>query len=484
MKKIFCLLIILIIFGAASSYAIPLEKQNISNAFYENILYVGGGGPGNYTNIQDALDAASEGDTVFVYDDSSPYNENILIEKTVELIGENKETTVINGDSAGSVIVILAEYVLITGFSIQMTGISEGNAGISVRNNHSIITDNIILNNDWGISIYYTVYCTVIGNRFLNNNCGLYIRSQGNTIKENQFFNDGIYVSTSGNIIEDNTANYKPIIYLEGENNKLIDYECGQIILVDCSYITIQNLRITKTDTGIILSNCENCNIIANDIINCGSGIRLINSNYNNLSYNDLYQNEKTGITLSGSDYNTLEHNICSEHLLGEYRYHGLYLEGADNNTIKNNIFMDNNVGIGCSVSDDNIISENSISDNIYIGIILEGQCERNSIKTNRIKGSSVGMVLDDIGFNYILYNDFYENNENIRIEVLQLHKIRLFQMVKISGNYWDKARILPKFILGVYDYVYDEDIPWGGGFRISWIYVDWHPAKEHNFQS
>ena len=128
--------------------------------------------------------------------------------------------------------------------------------------------------------------------------------------------------------------------------------------------------------------------------------------------------------------------------------------------------------------------TENSISDNIYIGIILEGQCERNSIKTNRIKGSSVGMVLDDIGFNYILNNDFYENNENIRIELLQLHKIRLFQMVKISGNYWDKSRILPKFILGVYDYVYDEDSPWDGGFRISWIYVDWHPAKEHNFQS
>jgi hypothetical protein len=31
-------------------------------------LYVGGSGPGNYTRIQDAVDNASDGDTVFVFD--------------------------------------------------------------------------------------------------------------------------------------------------------------------------------------------------------------------------------------------------------------------------------------------------------------------------------------------------------------------------------------------------------------------------------
>lgn len=32
-----------------------------------DILYVGGSGPGNYSKIQDAIDDASKGDTVFVY---------------------------------------------------------------------------------------------------------------------------------------------------------------------------------------------------------------------------------------------------------------------------------------------------------------------------------------------------------------------------------------------------------------------------------
>ncbi len=51
-----------------------------------NILYVGGSGPGNYTKIQDAIDNARYGDTVFVYDYSSPYYENLVIHKSINLI--------------------------------------------------------------------------------------------------------------------------------------------------------------------------------------------------------------------------------------------------------------------------------------------------------------------------------------------------------------------------------------------------------------
>ena len=113
-----------------------------------NMLYVGGSGPGNFSRIQDAIDNASVGDTVFVYDDPAPYNENLIVNKTLHLIGENKETTIINGDSAGNVIVILAEMVSVSGFTIQMTGIDEGNSGINIRANSSVISDNILVNND------------------------------------------------------------------------------------------------------------------------------------------------------------------------------------------------------------------------------------------------------------------------------------------------------------------------------------------------
>jgi len=44
-------------------------------------LYVGGSGGGNYTSIQKAVEAASTGDTVYVY--AGTYKENVYINKTI-----------------------------------------------------------------------------------------------------------------------------------------------------------------------------------------------------------------------------------------------------------------------------------------------------------------------------------------------------------------------------------------------------------------
>ena len=60
-------------------------------------LYVGGVNPGNYSKIQDAINDSVDGDTVYVFDDSSPYYENIIVDKSINLIGEDKNTTVIHG---------------------------------------------------------------------------------------------------------------------------------------------------------------------------------------------------------------------------------------------------------------------------------------------------------------------------------------------------------------------------------------------------
>jgi hypothetical protein len=77
----------------------PISKdfQYIAAIDDGKILYVGGSGPNNYTSIQDALNEANEGDTIFVYNDSSPYYENLIINKSIKLIGENRDTTIIDG---------------------------------------------------------------------------------------------------------------------------------------------------------------------------------------------------------------------------------------------------------------------------------------------------------------------------------------------------------------------------------------------------
>ena len=480
MKKILVIGIVLlfILMGITPSSAFDNVKKSSTPVSSGNILYVGGIGPDNYTRIQDAIENASDGDTVFVYDDSSPYNENLFIEKTINLEGENCETTLIDGDGETDIIKISAEGVFFSGFSIQTTGYDQGFSGIYIRNNSATITGNIILNNDRGITIYEKSNNKIIGNKFLNNDCGLYIRNGNNIIKNNSFFNDGISVYSSGNIIENNTVNYKPLVYLENKNNQIIDYECGQIILGNCKHMTIQNQRIQKTDIGIILFDCNNCIIIGNDVIESKGGLTLSNSNNNNISYNDFYQNKNFGINLYGSDYNIIEHNLCMENTMGEFSYHGISLSGSDNNTIKNNVIGKNKVGIECSGSFDNIITGNEVRYNYYTGIKLGSSSENNLINYNRIIGNDIGVILKDVGFNSIINNNFIDNDKDMVVEVIQYYKLRLNRFPHISGNYWGRARILPKFIPGEFTFIW-MDVPWGGGITINWIYFDWKPVKE-----
>ncbi len=141
-KKGLVLGIMLLLVGAGtipSIGGINIERRDLqeNNAFFRNfnplgnILYVGGDGLGNYSSIQSAIDYARNGDTVFVYDDSSPYIENVVVDKTINLIGEDKNTTIIDGNLSGDVINISANWVNISGFTIQNSGdIPLTNAGL------------------------------------------------------------------------------------------------------------------------------------------------------------------------------------------------------------------------------------------------------------------------------------------------------------------------------------------------------------------
>ena len=129
---------------------------NVKNIPYQpmsdnrgNILYVGGSGPDNYTKIQDAIDNASSGNTVFVYDDSSPYYNNLVIEKSINLVGEDRNTTIIDGKDIGIIINIKSDHVKISGFKLINCGGSrdgdwEDNVINIVRYGNIVIEDNII----------------------------------------------------------------------------------------------------------------------------------------------------------------------------------------------------------------------------------------------------------------------------------------------------------------------------------------------------
>ncbi|HDN68793.1 MAG TPA: hypothetical protein ENG23_04360, partial [Methanomicrobia archaeon] len=68
--------------------------------------YVDDDGGQNFTRIQAAVVAASDGDTIFVYE--GYYNEIVTLDKELTVLGENKTTTVIDGNKIKDVVKITA----------------------------------------------------------------------------------------------------------------------------------------------------------------------------------------------------------------------------------------------------------------------------------------------------------------------------------------------------------------------------------------
>jgi parallel beta-helix repeat protein len=163
------------------------EKLIVTNILHRSngrTLYVGGDGPENYSKIQDAIDNATNDDTVFVYHDSSPYYENILINKSITLLGENKNTTAIDAQGlGGNVVSITEDGVIFSDFSVLNWAGNMSRNGIFIqadnctiariiftcthiwygyealrlyRSNNNNITDNIISHADHGITMEYS----------------------------------------------------------------------------------------------------------------------------------------------------------------------------------------------------------------------------------------------------------------------------------------------------------------------------------------
>lgn len=158
-----------------------------------SILYVGGSGPGNYSKIQDAIDFASDGDTVFVYNDSSPYLEHVEINKSIKLRGEDRSSTIVDGAGEISVISVVADEVSISGFTIK----NSSSDGIYVNgSDHIDITGNIISNNERnGILLKYSSGNNVIHNVIgSNDNAGIVLAvSSSNSISHNNFLDNDVH---------------------------------------------------------------------------------------------------------------------------------------------------------------------------------------------------------------------------------------------------------------------------------------------------
>jgi len=205
----------------------------------KTILYVDGGaaegGDGSrerpFRRIQDGIDNASEGASIYVWE--GVYYENVVVNRTLGLIGNGSANTTIDGGGAGDVVRIVADWCNMSGFGIRNSGSSYWNdAGIELQADNTTITNNTISNNVNGILLDSSSNTSITNNTIdSNSNVGIFLSTSsnttitGNTIANNH---EGVCLySSSNNTVHLNNivANTNYGIYVNSENDSILAEE-------------------------------------------------------------------------------------------------------------------------------------------------------------------------------------------------------------------------------------------------------------------
>lgn len=197
-----------------------------------------------------------------IYVFNGTYHEHLLINKSVKIIGENVEETIIDGDGEGTVVRIVGDLCSLSGFSVVNGGNKTGDSGISIEGSMTFISRNVVRDNGRnGVSITGSTFMPFLfSNEISNNHYGLYLQ------------NTGFFVVIACNVFKDN--------------------ECG-VYLLDSDSQTIFYNEILSAETCIYLKNSDGNTIFANNISNGMLGIYLENSEENIIGVNNFFNNER-----------------------------------------------------------------------------------------------------------------------------------------------------------------------------------------------
>jgi parallel beta-helix repeat protein len=262
-----------------------------------------------------------------------------------------------------------------TGVTIKNINVKRFWDGIMIYfSSNNIIIGNGVTNNKIGIRLHCSSNNSIIGNSVTDNVlCGISLSysSNNNSVIGNVFVANGLAVDDSYmNVVEGNTVNGKPLIYLEGVSNYTV-VDAGQVVLVKCKNIRVENLNLSAASVGVQLFKTNNTIIIGNNIMNNSLGIDLEGSSNNNIIGNNITANDWNGILL---------------------------LSLSNNNSIIGNNLTDNQIGISMYESLNNSILGNNIANNLF-GILLSGSSS-NSIYHNNFIGNTRQAHIEEPGPN------------------------------------------------------------------------------------
>jgi len=306
--------------------------------------------PAEYGTIQAAVDSAAPGDTIQVA--PGIYYEHVAVNKSLTIVGENPEITIVDGTANGTVFNLEGSNIHIYGFTIR----NAGNYNAVGSEKEIVTSDNHkIINNIITTSLY------------------------------------GVYLSSS----DHNTI----------ANNTLIGNAFGAIFLASADSANITANTIVGGAYGIRALSSLNNIIIGNTISQTSYAIYLSSSSTGNTIRNNVLSGQ-TASVYSNSDGTTVDHNTITE---GAY---GIYLYGCESGSVYYNTLMDNSYGIriympASATSSHNIHNNRILHTNWAIELV---NAHGNTFTGNWIQQNTWGICMTSSGSNTAYRNNFVNN--------------------------------------------------------------------------
>ncbi len=255
------------------------------------IIYVGGSGHGNYSDINTALTYAPDAATLLIY--PGIYRETLVLDFPITLTAASSEqdSVIINGQQSGTVVTINSEKVNLQGLTISESGSNwMEDFGVKILGENASITN-----------------C-----HFTEMSCGLYIDSPGNTVINNLFSSTGILVNnTEEQTIRSNTHDGKEILYLDSTADFTLNYpKLAQLIINNCTNVSISYQNFEGSPIALHMIDSYNCSFEENTFTDNTNAVSLINSKNNTFSENTFSNTLNLSLTIDAtSDHTLFFHN-------------------------------------------------------------------------------------------------------------------------------------------------------------------------------
>lgn len=388
--------------------------------------------PSEYESIQEAVNEAFDGDIIYVK--AGTYRENLVINKSIILVGEDSRRTLLNGGMGDYTILIERGGVVITGFTITGGGtimdIGGRGAGLQIYNSsHVLVFRNYFTGNRMAIYIHSSSDISIIENLIYGNREGIYLTKSRRVMvseniltenpsfgihltssKENRIYRNmiiggvnGIYLYNEAdeNEISENIIKRGGMLILDSSSNRILDnafvdkgmfFSNSYANLVSGNkvngepivYLEMASDEVIERAGQVILVNCGNITLMGVNASSAGVAIEIWNTNNSQVIESKLAGNEVA-----------------------------IYIHSSSNNKILRSIIASNSIGVLFSSSHNNMISDNKLTSNLF-GIALRDSYD-NIINNNMISGSlNAGIFLLNSSRNIIGENTFTNNSKDL----------------------------------------------------------------------